>query len=121
MCLHNFYSTCTYLRAQGYPVDQNLFYQDNMANMRIEVNGYYSRSKITKHIKSKFFFIKFKVEDRDIEVRYCSTEKIWSDVLNKPKQGTYFRLNHSNLQNVPVEYDNVVNRKWTYPLILPKV
>ena len=39
-----------------------------MATMKLEANGAFSGSKITKHIKAKFFFIKYKVEDGDIKV-----------------------------------------------------
>ena len=45
---------------------------------------------------------------------------MWHDILNKPKQGTYFLLDHSHLQNVPVEYYNEVERNRTHPLLLPK-
>ena len=44
-----------FIEAQEYPVDQNILYQDNVATMWIEVNGSFSRSKITKHIKFNFF------------------------------------------------------------------
>ena len=100
-------------------MDQNILYQANMTTMRLEVNGDFSSSKRAKNIKAKLFFIKDKVEDGDIELEYYPTEKILSDVLNKPKQGAYFRLDCSHLQNVPVEYDNKVECKQTHPFLLP--
>ena len=54
------------IQSQGYSVDQNIMYQDNMATMRLEINGSLSSSKRTKHIKDKCFFIKYKVECGEI-------------------------------------------------------
>ena len=45
---------------------------------------------------------------------------MWADILNKPKQGAAFRLDRSHLQNVPVDYDDEVERKRTHPSLLPK-
>ena len=45
---------------------------------------------------------------------------MWSSLLNKPQQGAYFWLDCSHLQNVPVEWDNEVERKRNHNLLLPK-
>ena len=42
--------------AQGYSIDQNAMSQDNMATMCLEVNYPFSSSKITRHIKARYFF-----------------------------------------------------------------
>ena len=55
-----------FIKSQGYTVSQKMLYQDNMDTMRLEVNGVSSRSKITKHIKAKLLFIRYKIEDGDI-------------------------------------------------------
>ena len=108
-----------FIESQGYPVDHIIFNQYNMATMRLEVNGDFSISKRTNHIKSKFFFIKYKLEDGYIEVQHFPTEKFLSDVLNKPKQGTPFWLDRSCLKNVPVEYVDEVERNMTHTLSPP--
>ena len=51
-----------FIQEQGYSVDQNIMYQDNMKTMRLEINGSLSSSKHTKHIKFRYFFIKDKVD-----------------------------------------------------------
>ena len=66
-----------------------------------------SSGKKTKHISSRFFFITDKIARGEVNVEYCPTEKIWHDILNKPKQGASFRLDRSHLMNVPVKYDEV--------------
>ncbi len=35
----------------------------------------------------KYFFVKDKVEDGEIKIEHTTTEKMWVDVLTKPKQG----------------------------------
>ena len=95
----------TYLQAplaQGYSVEQNIGFQDNISTMRLEVNGTMSSSKQTKHIKARYFFVKDKIEDGDLEVQYCPTEQMWTYVLNKPEQGTPFQKHRAALMNVPL-------------------
>ena len=55
-----------FIKSQGYTVNQNILYQVNMATMRLEVNGGFSSSKRTNHIKAKLLFIRYKIEDGDI-------------------------------------------------------
>jgi hypothetical protein len=43
-----------------------------------------SSGKKTKHIKTKFFFIKDRVDDGEIKVIDCPTEEMWADILTKP-------------------------------------
>ena len=40
--------------------------------------------------------------------------------MNKPKQGASYRLDRSHLMNVPVEYDDDVERRLTHPALLDK-
>ena len=51
-----------FIESQGYPVDQNILYQDHKATLRLEGNEDFPRSKRTNHIKAKFFFIKDKAK-----------------------------------------------------------
>ena len=39
-----------------------------------------------------------------VGVEYCPTEKIWDDLLNKPKQGKDFRSFRGELMNVGINY-----------------
>ena len=45
---------------------------------------------------------------------------MWCDVLNKPKQGPAFHKDRSFLMNVPIDYDDDVERKQTHPDLLPQ-
>ena len=88
--------------------------------MQLAVNGSLSSSPRTKHIKTRYYFIKDKIEEGEVEIQHCPTEKMWSDVLNKPKQGAGFRKDRSVLMNVPVDYDDQVEYAKTHPDLLPR-
>jgi hypothetical protein len=61
--------------------------------------------KRTKHIKAKFFFIKDRVDKREIKVMDCPTKEMWTDVLTKPLQGMAFQTMRAELMNCPVNYE----------------
>ena len=88
--------------------------------IRLATNESLSSSKRTKHIKARYYFIKDKVDEGEVEVQYCPTEKMWSDVLNKPKQGTPFRTDRAVLMNVPVDYNDEEEQKVTHADLLPQ-
>jgi hypothetical protein len=46
------------MEAQGYTIDTNVVYQDNMSTLSLAKNGYVSSSKRTKHIKAKYLYIR---------------------------------------------------------------
>jgi hypothetical protein len=46
-----------FLEAQGYTINENIIFQDNMSTLSLKKNGHTSSSKRTKHIKAKYFFI----------------------------------------------------------------
>ena len=55
--------------------------------MLLEMNGWVSSGKITKHIKARYYMVKDTVDRGDLEKERCPAEEIWTDVLTKPKQG----------------------------------
>ena len=104
-----------FIEAQGYSVDQNILFQDNQSTMRLEVNGSFSSSKQTKHIKCRYFFIRDKIANGNLEVIYCLTEMMRANVLTKPKQGGPFCLDRSHLMNIPINYDDNIERTKNSP------
>ena len=88
--------------------------------MRLAVNGSLSSSKTTKHIKARYYFIKDKIKEGKVDVGYCPTTEMWSDVLNKPKHGTSFKKDRAVLMNVPLKYDDDLELRNTHPALLPQ-
>ena len=62
--------------AQGYGMDKNILYQDNMSAMLLENNRNKYSTKNTKHINVRYYLIKDRVETRDVVIKHCPTEKI---------------------------------------------
>ena len=84
--------TKEFLQAQGYKVKKNILYQDNKSAILLEKNGSLSSSQRTRHINVRYFFIKDKVDNGDIEVIYCPTGEMLADFFTKPLQGKQFEL-----------------------------
>ncbi len=61
-------------------MDPSILYQDNMSAILLEKNGKASSSKQTKHIKVKYFYIKEKVDNGEIEIEHCPTDQMWTDI-----------------------------------------
>jgi hypothetical protein len=51
-------------------------YQDKISTQLLINNGTFSSEKKTKHVKAKFFFIKDRVDNGEIEVIDCPLEEI---------------------------------------------
>ena len=62
-----------FLESQGYGIDKNILYQDNMSAMLLEKNGKKSSTKNTKHINVGYYFIKYWVETGDVVIKHCPT------------------------------------------------
>ena len=56
--------------------------------------------------------IKDKIDKGEVQVEYKPTERMWADILTKPKQGAGM--------NVPEEYDDVAERARTNMKVLGK-
>ena len=53
-----------------------------------------------------------------LSVEHQPTEKMWSDVLTKPKQGRGFKQNRAILMNVEEDYDDEKESARTHPSLL---
>jgi hypothetical protein len=107
-----------FLESQGYTIEENILYQANKSTILLANNGRWSSSKRTKHIKSRYFYIKDKVDQGEVSIQHQPMDKMWSDVLTKPKQGKGFRLDRAMLMNVPEVYDDEEEQKKTHPQLI---
>ena len=69
-----------------------------------------------KHIKAKFFFIKDKVDEGEMQLLDCPTEQMWADKLTKPLQGMAFKQMRAELMNCSVEYEEDEEQETLQPL-----
>ena len=72
-----------FLEAQGYGIDENILYQDNMIAMLLENNGKKSSTKNTRNINVSYYFIKDQVETGDVVIKHFPTEKCFGGPLHK--------------------------------------
>jgi hypothetical protein len=74
-----------------------ILYQDNLGTIQLLKNG--SNSLRTKHINVKYFHLKEKFEDGEIQIEHMPTEFMTADILSKPLQGFLFHELKSRLLN----------------------
>ena len=95
------------LESQGYGIDENILYQDNMSAMLLEKNGEKSSTKNMKHINVRYYCIKYQVETRDVLIKHCPKEKMLGGNFTKPFQDALFRKFRAEIMNVPDDLDMV--------------
>jgi hypothetical protein len=65
-----------------------LIYEDNQEAMELSRNPKFHNR--TKQIDIAYHFIREKVKDKDIYVKYCETEQMLADIMTKPLSKALF-------------------------------
>jgi hypothetical protein len=87
-----------FLVAQGMkPPPANVF-QDNQSTIALVKRGN-SASERTRHVAIRFFWVKDRVDNGDLEIVYMPTKDMIADVLTKPLQGEAFKRLRNMLLN----------------------
>ena len=73
--------------AQGYDIRNNYIYQDNESAIKMEVNGRNSCTGNFRHVNIKYFWVKDRMNKKEVEIKYCQTTLMFT----KPLQGNVFR------------------------------
>ena len=74
--------------------------------MLFERNGMTYSSKHAKHIRVKYYFIKFWIESSDKVVKQCPTGEMLVDHFTKPLQGALFRKFRKEIQRIPTSMND---------------
>ena len=80
-----------FFREQGYEIRNNIIYQDNESAIKMEVNGRNSCTGNSRHVDIKYFWVKDRVDKKEVEIKYCPTTLMLADYYTKPLQGNVFR------------------------------
>jgi len=80
-----------FLEAQGYAIEENFFEQDNESAIKLEKNGRTSAGPKSRHINTRYFWIKDRSAAEGITIRHCPTLQMLADFFTKPLQGSLFR------------------------------
>ena len=81
-----------FMKEQGHEIKVNILFQDNESTVRMLKNGRDSCTGNSRHIDIKHFFVKDRIDKKEIEVRWCPTHLMIADYFTKPLQGKQFRL-----------------------------
>jgi hypothetical protein len=78
------------LAGQGHTPDPAILFQDNTSTIRLHESGK-SCSQRTRHINVRYFFVKDRIDARELVVQYLPTKEMRADLLTKPLQGVLFQ------------------------------
>ena len=87
-----------FLIHQGYNMAPATLYQDNTSTIQLVKNGR-SNSSRTRHINIRFFFVKDRVDAKELQLQHMPTDEMIADILTKPLQGEKFRALRAKLLN----------------------
>ena len=79
-----------FIEWQGYAVGSNDYYQDNMSAMVSVTNERASAGQRSRHINIRYFFIKDRIANGDINLLHCPTQEMIADFLPSPYRAPSF-------------------------------
>ena len=80
-----------FMSEQGYKIKDNVLYQDNRSTMLMLKNGRNSCTGNSRHINSRYFFVKDRIDKGELRVEYCPSSIMLADFFTKPLQGQLFK------------------------------
>jgi len=92
-----------FLSEQGYEIKDNILYQDNQSTIRMLKNSRKSCTGNSRHIDIRYFFVKDRVDKKEVKIEYCLTSVMLADFFTKPLQGQLFQ----KFRNVLMGYEPI--------------
>ena len=96
-----------FMEAQGYYVKDNVLYQDNQSTIIMLKNGRNSCTGNSRHIHIRYFFVKDRIQKKELRVEYCPSHLMLADYFTKPLQGKLF----TTMRNVIMGYEPITTLK----------
>ena len=94
--------TRDFLIHQGYEMGAADIMQDNKSTIMLAEKGR-STSEKTRHINIRYFFVKDRINSKEIQLNYLSTNEMIADILTKPLQGAQFiKMRNILLNYIPM-------------------
>ena len=75
-------------------------FQDNQSAILLDNNGKKSRSKRTRHINIRYYFITYRIKNDELQIKYFPTDNMVADYFSKPLQGKKFFQFRNNIMNL---------------------
>lgn len=92
-----------FMEWQGFPLKNNILFQDNQSAIKIERNGRNSCTGNSRHVNIRYFFVKDQVDKGEISVEYCPTHLMLADFFTKPLSGKLF----NSFRDIIMGYTNI--------------
>ena len=89
-----------FIEAQGFEIDLNILYQDNMSTIKLAENGKQSSGKRTRHFDIKYFYVTDLINRNEVSIEYCSSNAMLADFHTKPLIGEKFKLMRDKIMNI---------------------
>lgn len=86
----------SFIVAQGYEIGPVIVYQDNMSCMALVKRGG-PTSERSRHIDIRYFWLKERVDIKEVVIEHLGTERMIANVLTKPVQGAQFERERCGL------------------------
>ena len=83
-----------FLEHQGYPILNNIVFQDNESAIYTETNGMNSYTGKFRHIAVRYLFTKDRIEKGEMVVEYCPTEPRITYFFTKALQVRAFQFSY---------------------------
>jgi hypothetical protein len=93
--------TKLFLDEQGYPLDENILYQDNKSSILLEMNGRQSAGKRSRHLNIRLFFVTDQKQKGNLDIQFCPTDMMVGDYMTKPLHGHKFSGFRNCIMNLP--------------------
>ena len=100
-----------FFKFQGYDIRNNYIYQDNESATKMEINGRNSCTGNSRHVDIKYFWVKDRVDKKEMQIKYCPTTLMLADYFTKPLQGNVFRrfreviMGHRHINDLLLDSD----------------
>ena len=94
--------TKNFLEKQGYPLKENILFQDNKSAILIESKGRTSCGKRSRHLNIRIFFVTDQKAKDNIDIQYCPTDQMVGDYMTKPLVGHKFAGFRQKIMNMPL-------------------
>ena len=95
-----------FIEAQSFTINKSMLFQYKLSAMLLERNEMTSISKITKHIRVGYYFIKDRISVGNIVVKHCPTGEMLADHFTKPLQGALFSKFRTEIQGIPTSMND---------------
>jgi hypothetical protein len=89
-----------FLSELGFPQTTTVIEQDNLSTMHLANYGPKTTGR-SRYIDLRYFYIKEKIEDKEIKLEHIASQDLVADILTKPLSGALFIKLRQRLLNIP--------------------